>query len=187
MLLLKSGDIETNQDHKRFSFIKYFHWNLNGIAAHNFVKIPMTESSITSHNIGIIYLSGTFLGSSTETSDSRINMNVYSLLLVAHPSNTQCGGVFMYYKGYLPVFRRTDLSHLRECLLTKMTVFKEKYLSTPLCRSRSEKNELETFYSDLNFILSKINKFNVRFVLMISTQKFKNGIPLTKVIKPGLH
>ena len=133
-------------------------------------------------------MSGTFLGSSTKTSDTRININIHSLLLVDHPSNTQCGGVCIYYKDDLPVFRRTDLSHLREWLHTKITVVKEKYLSTSLCsRSPREKNELETFYTDLNLILNEIDKFNVRFVLPISIQKSQNGIPLTKVIKSGLH
>ena len=40
MLLLESGDIETNPGPGK-SFIKFCHWKLNGLAAHDFVKMPL--------------------------------------------------------------------------------------------------------------------------------------------------
>ena len=87
MLLLESGDIETNPGPRK-SFIKFCHWNLNGLAAHDFVKIPLIEAFITTHNFDIICLSETFLDSSIDISDPRININGYSLLRADHPSNT---------------------------------------------------------------------------------------------------
>ena len=41
MLLLESGDIETNPDPRRSSFIKFCHWKLNELATHDFVKMPL--------------------------------------------------------------------------------------------------------------------------------------------------
>ena len=41
LLLLLSGDIETNSGPKRSSNIKFWHWNLNGLAAHVFIKVPL--------------------------------------------------------------------------------------------------------------------------------------------------
>ena len=38
MLLLESGDIETNPGPRRSSFIKFCHWNLNGLAVHVFIN-----------------------------------------------------------------------------------------------------------------------------------------------------
>ena len=76
MLPLEPGDIETNLGSKSSSFTSFFQWHLNGIAAHNFVKILLIESFIASHNISIICWSGTFLDSSTETSDTGININI---------------------------------------------------------------------------------------------------------------
>ena len=61
ILLLESGDIETNPGPRRSYFIKFCHWNLNGPATHDFVKNPLIEAFITIHNLDIIYLSETFL------------------------------------------------------------------------------------------------------------------------------
>ena len=66
----------------------------------------------------------------------------------------------MYYKNYLPGTRRTVLSNLQECIVADITVDKERYSLTCLCRSPSQKNEeFETFCSDLTFLLNNINKF----------------------------
>ena len=50
LLILLSGDIETNPRPKRSSNIKSSHWNLNGLAAHDFIKVPLVEAFITSKN-----------------------------------------------------------------------------------------------------------------------------------------
>ena len=54
LLLLLSGDIETNPDPKRSSNIKFCHWNLNGLAAHDFIKVPLVEAFITSNNFDLV-------------------------------------------------------------------------------------------------------------------------------------
>ena len=38
ILLVNSGDIETNPGPRKSSPIKFYHWNLNGLAAHDFTK-----------------------------------------------------------------------------------------------------------------------------------------------------
>ena len=81
MFLLESGDIETNLGHRRSSFIKFCHWNLNGLAADDFVKMLLIEAFITTHKFDILCLSETFLDSSIDISDTRINTNGYSLTI----------------------------------------------------------------------------------------------------------
>ena len=98
MLLLESVDIETNPGPRK-SFIKFCHWNLNGLAAHDFVKMPLIEAFIKTRNFDIICLSETFLDSSIDISDIRININGYSFLRADHPNNIIRGGVCMYYKS----------------------------------------------------------------------------------------
>ena len=61
LLLLLSGDIETNPGPKRSSNIKFCHWNLNGLAAHDFIKVPLVEDFVTSNNFDLVCLSETFL------------------------------------------------------------------------------------------------------------------------------
>ena len=93
IFLLESDDIETNPDPRRFSFIKFCHWHLNGLAAHNFVKMPLIEAFITTRNFDIICLVETFLDSSLDISDTRIHINGYSLRRADQPSNTKRSGV----------------------------------------------------------------------------------------------
>ena len=43
-------EIEINSRHKQSS-LTFYHWNLNGIAAHDFVKILLIQGYITENNI----------------------------------------------------------------------------------------------------------------------------------------
>ena len=49
-LQLESGDMEINPGRMK-PFIKFCHWDLNGLAAHDFVKILLIEAFRTTHNI----------------------------------------------------------------------------------------------------------------------------------------
>ena len=51
MLLFESGDIETNLDPRRSFLIKFCHWKLNGLAAHDSVATPLIEAFIIKHNL----------------------------------------------------------------------------------------------------------------------------------------
>jgi len=71
----------------------------------------------------IIFLSETFLDSSTEANDPKINIPGYNLIRSDHLSNTKRGGVCMFYKDYLPVNRRNDLCTLKECIVSEINIF----------------------------------------------------------------
>ena len=43
-VLLIPGVIDTNPGPKKSSAIKFCHWNLNGLAAHHFIKIPVIQA-----------------------------------------------------------------------------------------------------------------------------------------------
>ena len=176
MLLLESGDIETNRGPWRSSLIKFCCWNLNGLATHNFAKMPLIEAFITTHNLDIICLSETFLDSSIDVSDTRMNINGYSFLTADHLSNTKRAGVCMYYKNYLPLITRTDSSVLRECIVAEITVNKEKCFLTCLYRSPSQNDdELGTFCSDLTFLLNNINKFQSSCLVLLGNFNAKHS------------
>ena len=63
LLLLRLGDVETNPGPKKSPVIKFCHWNLHGLAAHDFLKVFLIEHFITTRNFDIICLSETFLDS----------------------------------------------------------------------------------------------------------------------------
>ena len=101
LLLIRSGDTETNPGPKKQSCMKLFHWNLNGLAAHDFIKLPLIEAYIATNNFDIVCFSETFLDSSIPNDDNRINIAGYSLLRADHSSNTKKGGVCIYYKDFV--------------------------------------------------------------------------------------
>ena len=79
ILSVNSGDIETNPGPRKSSPIKFCHWNLNGLAAHDFIKVPLTEAFISTHNFDILCLSKTFLDSTIDRNDENINIDGYWL------------------------------------------------------------------------------------------------------------
>ena len=124
-LLLKiSGDIESNPGPCKSSTLKFYHWNLNGLAVHEFTKLSLLEGYINVNNIDIICFSETFLDSSIPTDDNRLSIPGYSMMRADPPSNTKRGGVCLYYKEHFPIIRRDDISDLQDCLVTEITVKK---------------------------------------------------------------
>ena len=80
ILLVNSGDIETNPGPRKSSPIKFCRWNLNGLAAHDFIKVPLIEAFISTHNLDILCLSETFLDSTIDLNDENTNIDGYSIL-----------------------------------------------------------------------------------------------------------
>ena len=70
--LLRSGDVETNRGPKKSSVIKFCHWNLNDLAAHDFLKVSLIETFITAHNFDNICLSETMLDTTVPQHDVNI-------------------------------------------------------------------------------------------------------------------
>ena len=93
IILVNSGDTETNPGPRKSSPIKFCHWNLNGLAAHDFIKVPLIEAFVSTHNFDILCLSETFLDSTIDLNDDNINIDGYSIFRADHPSNNKRGGV----------------------------------------------------------------------------------------------
>ena len=70
-LLFRCGDIEKNPGPK-YSSLTFCHWNLNGLTAHDSIKISLLQAYVTQHNYDIICLLETLLNSSIDSSDTRI-------------------------------------------------------------------------------------------------------------------
>ena len=88
ILLVNSGDIETNPGPRNFSPTKFCHWNLNGLAAHDFIKVPLIEVFISTDNYNILCLSQTFLYSTIDLNDENINIDGYSIFRADHPRSS---------------------------------------------------------------------------------------------------
>ena len=87
-----------------------------------------------------------FRFSSTSQWWKNINNSGYPYLGVDHPNNIKRGGVYMYFKEFLPLIRRSDLCNVKECLVTQINVTNEKcFLQVYKLRSQRHE-ELESFY-----------------------------------------
>ena len=54
ILLYFCGDIDINPGPTRSS-LTFYHWNLNGVAAHEFIKVSLLQGYITERNFDIIW------------------------------------------------------------------------------------------------------------------------------------
>ena len=88
-----SGDNEKNPEPKpnfyqRFSI---FHWNLNSISVHNFLKLSLLSAYIIVHKFDVICLSETYLDSSILHDDNNLQIPGYNLHREDHPLNVKQG------------------------------------------------------------------------------------------------
>ena len=125
-LLVCSGDSEINSGPKTKTQTSFCHWNLNGLAAHNFTKFSLLQALSVTHDYDINCLSETFFDSSVSNEDERINIKGYNLLRSEHPSIRKRPDVCMHYKEHLSIINRDDLCSLKECLLTEIIVDKKR-------------------------------------------------------------
>ena len=93
-----------------------FHWNLNSISAHYFVKVSLLEGYNAIHKFDIIYLSETLLNSSLQNDDDSLVLNGYKPVRADNPSDLKRGGVSIYFKESLPI-KLLDIINLHECLV----------------------------------------------------------------------
>ena len=161
LLLLLSGDTKINPGPKRSSNIRFCHWNLNGLVAHDFIKVTLVEAFITSNKFDLVCLSETFSDSTIPDDDANIQINGYSLLTADHPNDIKRGGVCIYFEESLPLIRRNDLTNIKDCFVTEINVNNKKCFFTCLCRSPSQSHdELERFCTNFDLLLSNINNLH---------------------------
>ena len=117
LLVSLSGDVEINPgpNRKPNEALSSCHWNLNSISAHNFSKLHLLKAYATVHKFDIIYFSKTYLDSSIPFDDNNLEISGYTLIRSDHVSISKRGGVYIYYKIFLPL-RVCDISLLDECI-----------------------------------------------------------------------
>ena len=157
--LIVCGDIESNPGPVNFpnQNLTICHWNLNGIAAHNFVKISLLEAYNALHNFDVICISETYLDSDYLIDDPRLLLQGYAMVRSDHPSNTKRGGVCMFYKEHLPFVNRTDLASIGECLVGEIRYKNSKCFVSCFYRSPNQtEDELSNFISCFDQTCSSI-------------------------------
>ena len=95
ILIILSGDIKKNSRPKPSSrdkfYIYIYRCNLNSISVHNLIKIYLLHSiTFVCFNFDILWLSETYLDSSTSRNDNNLTLPDYDLYRADHPSNARC-------------------------------------------------------------------------------------------------
>ena len=83
IVLKLSGDIEENPGPKPSSNQSFsiFHWNLNSIPAHNYIKVSLLRTYTSTHKFDVICISETYLDSDTsDDDDDNLNIAGYNLI-----------------------------------------------------------------------------------------------------------
>ena len=94
------------------------HWNLNGLAAHDYTKILLLQAYITQHNYAIIRLTETYLNSSILSDDNWITIDGYNLTRSDHPSDSKKVEFVCTINKNVPLILRDDINTLYACLVT---------------------------------------------------------------------
>ena len=124
ILILRDGDIHRHPGPPR-DLLKFMHWNLNSIVAHDGIRIPLIQSFNLDKKYDLIAITETALNDLTP--DEKIQLDGYTPIRKDLPSGTTHGGVMFYHKDSLPVIRRPDLETQENSLVCEISLNIKKY------------------------------------------------------------
>ncbi len=106
VLILRDGNVYPHPGPPR-NLLKFKHWNLNSIIAHDGIRVPLIKSYNLIQSYDQIAITETALNE--YTSDETIQLDGYIPIRNGLPIGTTHGGVMFYHKESLPAIRRPDL------------------------------------------------------------------------------
>ena len=108
------------------------------------------------HKFDIICLPETYLDSTVRFDDANLVFSGYNSVCSDHPSKNKRGGVYLYYKNYLPL-RILSISYLKEFLNFELKVGDKSYNFVVLYRSPSQsQDDFETFSGNFEMTLETL-------------------------------
>ena len=154
--ILLCGDVETNPGPETLDFCC---WNLNSIAAHDFLRISLIEAYNSVCNYDLIGIVETHIDSTVD--EDRLALDGYTFYKENHPQDVKRGGVGLYVKDALPSKNRPDLVTLPKCVVCEIQLNKKKYFFVVIYRSPSQnQNEFDNFTIKFELLLSKLHAEN---------------------------
>ena len=160
LLILLSNDIHLNPgpDYTN-NFFNFMTWNLNSITTNDFERVGLIEADNSSF-YDLISICETNL---TDYLVPKVpKLDGYDFEPANHPANVAHGGVGIFFKNFLPVTPRRDLS-FDESLVLEIKFGRRKIFFTVLYRSPAYKHstpEFETFLLNFKNLHSRIKAEN---------------------------
>ena len=144
-----SNDVHLNPGpHFQNNVFNFMSWNTNTLAKGNFQRVRLIEAHNSIFNYDLISICETSLNDSVGLPKSLFDD--YTFAPANKPGNTRHGGVGLFYKNYLPVIDRNDLS-FDESIVVELKFGRKKIFFTVLYQSPSFKYpspEIRAFLSN---------------------------------------
>ena len=170
LLILLCGNLELNPGPCNDNSKKLFvcHWTLNGIAAHDFVKVSLLLAYMRTFNVDVFFITETFLDPSFCCDDPGLQIEGCKLERSDHPNNVKRGGICVYFKEHLPLRIRDDISILQECLVCEIKANQKTIFLSGIYRSPSQSlDEFSSFKDQLDDTLTRIENENPFLTLLL--------------------
>ena len=163
ILLIISGNVHPNpgpgSGPRDEGFLKFMHWNVNSLSAHDFIRIPLIQSLNAFNDYDIIAITETALNN--ETSDDRLALDGFLPIRRDLPTGDTHGGVMIYYKNSLALRERPDLENQENTLVCEISVDKKKIIFSVIYRKFGQsKTEFDSFASNFDIMCKNINDEN---------------------------
>ena len=162
ILLVLSGDIETNPsiDPGYSNSFSFCDWNLNSIAAHNFIKMSLLQT------YNAICLSEAFFDNSYHTDGDQLAIPGYNLIRADNPNNIKSGGVCIYYRETLLV-KIINVNILNKCLFCELSFGSSSVCLVSIYRTSSQlSSEYKTFLLNFEQLLTYLNSIRPHMLLV---------------------
>ena len=168
LILLQHKDVEVNPGPRKAKLNSFSccHWNVS-LISHKMAKLSQMKHIILFIiMIWFVYLKNYF-DSSISVEDTRIQLDVYSLIRADHPSNKKRGGISIYYKESLDV-KVLDVSFMNECILCEVLVQNKRGYVADIYRSPSQNNTaFDVFLNSFDNLLNIVDKSSSLFTVIL--------------------
>ena len=133
--LIRGGDIEIQPDPIK-NALKFCHWNMNSVLAHDRIKISLLKAYNSVYNYDILVLGETYLSGDISHDETFIEAFSKNPFRKDDPSGLHNSGVCIYFKENLLIKRCVDLETLcAEGIVTEITLHHKKIFFVGLYRS----------------------------------------------------
>ena len=138
--------------------LKFFHWNLDSLTAHDNSKLSLIEAYNSVFNCDLIAISDTRLDRSISNEKIQIKGSSCDILRSDHPSDTRNpGGVCLYYKENIPIKRRKDFEIHDETVVAEISLRRKKvFIMVTYRHPNQTSDEFDFFLDGLQLTVDRI-------------------------------
>ena len=168
-LLLLSGDIEANPGPKA-NKLNFAVWNVDSLLCESSPRIPQIESLDAIKKFDIFGICETYLNDSVDPD----YLNIHGFTNPPFRADCQSanehkkGGVCLYYKDYVPIKNRPELTTLEETLVCEIKLKNKKVFFILSYRTPSQHlvTDIDTYCAKLETTMNNVSNENPSMIIL---------------------